>query len=85
MTPQEIHARRKALGMTQGQIARLIGVDDRTWRRWEDATQALRPLEASQMPFGASSARSMPVPVQRLLRLLERPGVRGWLEEMAGE
>ena len=35
MTAAELQATRVALGLGQGQISRLFGVDDRTWRRWE--------------------------------------------------
>jgi DNA-binding transcriptional regulator YiaG len=41
MTPEEIRSHREALGMTQGQIARLAGVDNRTWRRWECAEREM--------------------------------------------
>ena len=45
MTPTEIRAARAALGLTQGQLARLIGVDGRTWRRWEcDERQMPEPV-----------------------------------------
>ena len=129
MNPQQIQSRPPSLGMTQGQLAHLIGVDARTWRRWEmeqphtspqepprrehewvyggttPETTCLRcglrrdeaPLEgggsqryapchpgASDTAPSVSSARCMPEPVQRLLRLLERPGVRVWLEDMVG-
>jgi hypothetical protein len=82
MTPTEIRARRLSLGLTQGQVARLIGVDARTWRRWEMSTPTLQPPGASETAPSPSSARCMPEPVHRLLRLCERPEVRGWMEEM---
>jgi DNA-binding transcriptional regulator YiaG len=44
MTPAEIRSHREALGMTQGQIARLVGVDPRAWRSWEAGD---RPFPAS--------------------------------------
>jgi DNA-binding transcriptional regulator YiaG len=58
MTPvDDIRAWRTRLYLTQGQVASLIGVDERTWRRWELAEQP------------------MPIPVARLLVLIERlPG-----------
>ena len=71
MTPSSIRTHREALGLTQGQCARLVGVNDRTWRRWEGEE--------------AMSARTMPEPVVRLLRLLARPDVVGWLDEMENE
>jgi DNA-binding transcriptional regulator YiaG len=53
----DIRAWRTRLYLTQGQVASLIGVDERTWRRWELAE------------------RAMPIPVARLLVLIERlPG-----------
>lgn len=36
MTPLELRAVRERLGLTQGAAARLVGVDGRTWRRWEN-------------------------------------------------
>ena len=68
MEPRDIRTHRERLGLTQGQCARLVGVDGRTWRRWEGEE--------------ASSARTMPEPVVRLLRLMARPDVVGWLDEM---
>lgn len=38
MTPAEIRAARKSLGLTQGRAAHLFHVGDRTWRRWEGGT-----------------------------------------------
>lgn len=35
MTPATLRARRIALGLTQGDVARLMDVEDRTVRRWE--------------------------------------------------
>ena len=35
MTPASIRETRTGLGLTQGTAARLVGVDGRTWRRWE--------------------------------------------------
>ena len=59
------------LGLSQTRAARLIGVDDRTMRRW---------LE----PPGAPGHRTMPVPVSRLMDLMERvPGARERLEALA--
>jgi hypothetical protein len=41
MTPADILARREALGLAPSQAARLVGVDGRTWRRWEIGTQPM--------------------------------------------
>ncbi len=35
MTPFAIRTTRQRLGLTQGQAARLVGVEARTWRHWE--------------------------------------------------
>ncbi len=35
MTPQTIRETRQRLGLSQGQAARLFGVDGRSWRRFE--------------------------------------------------
>lgn len=80
MTPPKIRAARLALGLTQSQAARLVGVDARSWRRWEAPTPPPRPAGASHTP--PSTARAMPVPVWRLLALLGRPGVLEALEGM---
>lgn len=34
-TPAEITALRALCGLTQGEMARLLHTNDRTWRRWE--------------------------------------------------
>lgn len=41
MTPPEIRTTRESLGLTQAQLARLVGVDARTWRRWECAEREM--------------------------------------------
>lgn len=35
MSPSTIRTTRLRLGLTQGQAARLVGVEARTWRHWE--------------------------------------------------
>lgn len=35
MTPSDIRSFRDSLGMTQAEAGQLLGVDGRTWRRWE--------------------------------------------------
>jgi len=73
VTPTEIHELRERLGLTQAQAARLVGVQGRSWRRWEAGRDYL------------GSPCAVPEPVARLLRLAERhPVVRRALEEMAG-
>lgn len=38
MTPGELKSARKSLGLSQAELARVVGVDsDRTVRRWENA------------------------------------------------
>ena len=54
MSPAEIRAARTALGLSQTATARLVGVDARTWRRWE----------AGDWPIPAPAARLL-----RLLRV----------------
>jgi DNA-binding transcriptional regulator YiaG len=39
MTPTQIKAARKALGLSTGGFARALGGDPRTVRRWEDGTK----------------------------------------------
>jgi DNA-binding XRE family transcriptional regulator len=41
MTPHEIRTRRERLGITQSQAAHLVGVDARTWRKWECRERAM--------------------------------------------
>lgn len=35
MSPEQLREWRARLGFTQGECARLIGVDHRSWQRWE--------------------------------------------------
>jgi DNA-binding transcriptional regulator YiaG len=70
MTPAEIKATRERLGLSHAQAARLVGVLPRSWKRWETAS--------------TQSARDMPIPVQRLLRLAEAiPDARKLLDLIA--
>ena len=41
MTPDKIRERRLARGYTQGQAARRMGVDARSWRYWEAGTHQM--------------------------------------------
>lgn len=43
MTPAEFRQSRKSLGLTQGQLAALIGVDRRTVQKWEGAERDMHP------------------------------------------
>ena len=78
MTPATIRATRKRLGLTQGQAARLLGVDGRTWRRWECAERTM-PKPVCRL-LGAAEA------VPGVLAWLETlaaahaaaPGPEGW-------
>jgi DNA-binding transcriptional regulator YiaG len=68
MTPTDLRARLARLGLSQTGAARLLGVDDRTMRRW---------LADSDTP----GARYVPGPAQRLLYLFEAvPGARSAVE-----
>jgi transcriptional regulator with XRE-family HTH domain len=44
MTGEELRAKREALGMTQTELARYVGVGLRTLREWESNFRPLRPL-----------------------------------------
>jgi DNA-binding transcriptional regulator YiaG len=46
MTPTEVRTAREFLELTQGQAARLFGVDERTWRGWEGERSAIPPTAA---------------------------------------
>lgn len=64
MTSAEIRVRRTALGMTQGQLARLVGVDARTWRHWENGDRSMpepvaRLLNLLDMPGVAMRLRML--------------------------
>ena len=41
MDAQQLYAIRISLDLTQGEAARLIGVEDRTWRRYESEERAI--------------------------------------------
>lgn len=45
MTPEKIKATRKRYELSPAEAARLVHVDPRSWRRWEDGTR--------KMPAGA--------------------------------
>jgi len=45
MTAAEIRQLREELGLSQAHAAKMLGVNDRTWRRWE--------LSESEMPAPA--------------------------------
>lgn len=49
MTPAALRARRVALGLTQGDVARLLGVNDRTVRRWEAGDMTPPPQLPEQL------------------------------------
>jgi DNA-binding transcriptional regulator YiaG len=44
MTPAEIRAARKALGMTQGQFAQVLHTTERTVRNWEAGARNMQPV-----------------------------------------
>lgn len=46
MTAAELRAHRRALGLSQLQLARALGVDHSTVFRWEQGTRAVPPLLA---------------------------------------
>ena len=69
MTPPEVRAARQALGLTQGEAARLFGVEARTWRSWESV---------------GSRPRAIPPPAVLLLRACgEVRGLVAWLEKIS--
>ena len=43
MTPEELVAFRAQFGLSQPNAADLVGVDERTWRRWETAVNPIPP------------------------------------------
>lgn len=38
-----MRAKRQTLGLTQAECASLLGVDKRTWKRWEAGDRAIPP------------------------------------------
>lgn len=46
MTPAEVLAARVRLALTQAEAARLFGVSERTWIRWEGDEAAIPPPAA---------------------------------------
>ena len=59
MTPGEVRARRVGLGLTQGDVARLMGVDDRQVRRWE-AGHEPAPAEMRERYAALLERRDLP-------------------------
>lgn len=43
MTPADFRQARKSLGLTQGQLAKLMGVDIRTVQKWEGGERGIDP------------------------------------------
>jgi DNA-binding transcriptional regulator YiaG len=41
MTPAQLRAFREQLGLTQTQAGFLIGVEGRTWRKWENSERGI--------------------------------------------
>jgi DNA-binding transcriptional regulator YiaG len=72
MTPADLKAARRALGLSQAELARVVGVaSDRTVRKWEDAERdipgpvivlmhAVLALPALRRHLGLPSALSRP-------------------------
>lgn len=44
-SPSEIRTYRLAAGLTQAQAAAVIGVDRRSWQRWEAGDRAMTPRD----------------------------------------
>jgi DNA-binding transcriptional regulator YiaG len=58
VTPSDLRATRESLGLTQGSAARLIGVDGRTWRRWENGERGIpEPVARLVVLMGMYSVR----------------------------
>lgn len=70
MTPDEFREIRIALGLTQIDLAKALGVVARTVRKWESQEDL-------------SSARSIPEPVARIMRLAQKE--RSVIWRLAGE
>jgi DNA-binding transcriptional regulator YiaG len=51
MTPVEYRAARTTLDLSHSAAARLLGVDARTSRRWEDGTRDVLPTAARFLRF----------------------------------
>lgn len=48
MTPAQLHAARKRLGLSQSELAEALGVDYRTVGRWERGEREIPTLLAQQ-------------------------------------
>lgn len=51
MTPEEYRTAYSALGLTQAGVARLLGVDERTSRRWATGEREVPPPVARFLSF----------------------------------
>lgn len=70
MDPDAIRAARQRLDLTAGQAARLVGVDGRTWRRYEDGSRVMPPpiarlLALLRLPVVRASLTRMAAETQR--------------------
>jgi DNA-binding transcriptional regulator YiaG len=62
MTPEEFRSARNALGLSQNQLAHLLGCDERTIRKWESEegrkdARAPNPIAVRVMGWFASGFR----------------------------
>jgi len=66
MTPDEYRETIEALGMTQGAAARLLGVDDRTSRRWACGERDIPPPAERFLRYLVATGKSGEYAMKRL-------------------
>ena len=64
MTPDDLRARRLALGMSQSQLARALGIHVRTISKWERGVHTIPPHVALALDaLGESAASRVTLPL----------------------
>lgn len=66
MTPDEYREALEALGLTQGGGARLLGVDERTSRRWANGERDIPPPAERFLRYLLTTGRSGEYAIKRL-------------------
>ncbi len=75
MTPAEVAAVRSAVGLTQGQLAQLLGVHPLTVSKWERSVLVPSPYQAALLHAFREAARRAPDVGARAALLIAVEGV----------
>ena len=73
---EEVYGRTHRGGLSQAEAAEVLGVSERTFRRWRDATRRREPDGLYDRRLGRLSARR--APVDEVARVLELFDTRYW-------